>query len=140
MGIAYRADRPLGCTISVWDGSISPADVQEHLIAIAGDRDWPPGPLHLTDLTTIVEATIPDAQLVDLLYEGTNLAEELKVAVVVRADFPSTRDLRFASAAREMRATTFADFTSACAYLGVDAASVQATVEDLRTELTRRHP
>ena len=138
MGIAYRADRALGCTTSVWDGSIGAADVRQHLLRLAEDREWPPGRLHLTDLTTITDATVPDAELLDLLYEGTNLAEELEVAVVVRADFPGSTDLRFASAAREMRAASFTDLVLACAHLGIPASGAQATIRELREELERR--
>jgi hypothetical protein len=138
MGIVYRADRSVGCTTSVWDGSIGPEDVQQHLIRLAEDREWPPGRLHLTDLTTIQDATIPDPELLDLLYEGTNLSEELKVAVVVRSEFLRRPDLRFASAAHEISATTFTDLDLACAYLGIDAAGARATIKDLREELGLR--
>jgi len=138
MGIAYRADRLLGCTTSIWDGDIDAEDVQQHLITLAGDPDWPPGRLHLTDLTTVGDVTVPDPDLLALLYEGTNLSEELQVAVVVRSDFPPEPGPRFASATSQMSATTFTDVAGACAHLGVDAAVVQATIEDLREELRRR--
>ena len=138
MGIAYRADRSVGCTTSVWDGSIDGEEVRRHLVVLAGDREWPPGPLHLTDLTTITDATIPDPVLVDLLYEGTNLSEELKVAVVVRSEFMRGPDLRFASATREMHATAFADLDHTCAYLGIGAEGARATIENLREELRQR--
>jgi hypothetical protein len=137
MGIAYRADRSLGCTTSVWDGDVSTEDVQQHLIRLAGDPEWPPGQLHLTDLTTIGDVSIPDPELLALLYEGTNLSEELKVAVVVRADFVDSADLRFASAAQEMSATTFTDLALACTYLGLSETEVRATIEDLREQLGR---
>jgi hypothetical protein len=137
MGIAYRADPALGCTTSVWDGSISAEDVRQHVVLLAGDGEWPPGQLHLTDLTTITDATIPDPELLALLYEGTNLSEELRVAVVVRSDFLPSPVLRFASATREMIATTFTDLAKACAHLGTSEAEVRATIEDLREELAR---
>ena len=97
MAIAYRADRELGCTISVWDGVVTGADVRQHLVRLAGDRDWPPrGNLHLSDLTTVTKATVPDPELLELLYEGTNVATDLKVAVVVRPEPEFTCDLTFA--------------------------------------------
>ena len=135
MGIAYRADRSLGCTVSVWDGTVTAADVRHHLIRLAGDNDWPPGRLHLTDLTTITKATVPDPELVDLLYEGTNAAEKLKVAVVVRSDPRFAPELRYANAAEELAAITFVDLAVACAYLGVSQDAIQATISELRQEL-----
>ena len=138
MGIVYRTDRTLGCTTSVWDGSIDAHDVQQHLFRLAEDHSWPPGPLHLTDLTTMTRATIPNPELLDLLYEGTNLAEELKVAVVVRSEFLRRPALRFKSATREIGAKTFADLDLACAYLGIGAAWARTTLEDLREELQQR--
>ena len=140
MGIAHRADRSLGCTVSVWDGDVGVEDVQQHLIALAGDRDWPPGLLHLTDLTTIGTVSVPDPELVALLYEGTNLSEELRVALVVRPEALDKPDVRFASAAREVKAQLFTDLTLACANLGVDSTAVAATIEQLRAELTHRQP
>jgi hypothetical protein len=135
MGIAYRADRSLGCTVSVWDGNISANDIQQHLIHLAGNGEWPPGQLHLTDLTTVGDVTVPDPELVELLYEGTDLAEELKVTVLVRPDSVHEPDLRFASAAHEIRATTFTDIRDACAYLGISTVDAQAIIQDLRTTL-----
>ena len=138
MGIAYRTDRSLGCTTSVWDGTIVAGDVRDHLVALAGDRDWPPGHLHLTDLTTIANATIPDPELLDLLYEGTNLVEELRVAVVVRSEFLLRPGLRFASASAEIRATSFTDVDLASAHLGIDASTARATIDELRHELQQQ--
>ena len=138
MGIAYRVDPSSGCTTSVWDGNIGPGDVQQHLLLLAADRGWPPGPLHLTDLTTITRADIPDPELLDLLYEGTNLAEELKVAVVVHPEFLRSSGPQFTTAASEMRAMTFTDLDPACAHLGIDAAAARATISDLREALRGR--
>lgn len=135
MGIAYRADRTLGCTVSVWDGIVTGADVREHLVRLAGDNDWPPGHLHLTDLTTITKASVPDPELLDLLYEGTNVAEELRVAVVVRAGPDFEPDLRYATATEAVAATTFADLPLACAFLAVQEDAIQATIIELRQEL-----
>jgi hypothetical protein len=135
VGIAYRAVRSLGCTVSVWDGTITAEDVRRHLIRLAGDNNWPPGRLHLTDLTTITKATVPEPELLDLLYEGTNVAQDLKVAVVVRPEPRFTADLRYASAAEELSAITFDDFALACAYLGVRPGAIQETLSALRQEL-----
>ena len=62
MSIRYRADRALGCTIAIWDGDITADDARQHLVRLAGDPDWPPGALHLADLTTIGNIIVPDAE------------------------------------------------------------------------------
>src|SRR5690242_3933493 len=120
MGIVFRADPSLRCTVSVWDGDIVEDDVREHIVRLAADPDWPPGPLHLTDMTTIGSATIPDRDLLALLYEGTSLPDELKVAVIVRPEAIEQFGLKFETATQEMRAATFVDFYDACQHLAVN--------------------
>ena len=138
MGIAHRSDPAAGCTTSVWDGSLDAHDVRQHLIRLAEDRAWPPGPLHLTDLTTMTGASIPNPELLDLLYEGTNLPEELNVAVVVQPEFLRKPTLQFASATRAMHATVFTDLDLACTHLGISAATARTTISELRDELRQR--
>ena len=135
MGIAYKADRSLDCTISVWDGRITAEDVRQHLGCLASDSEWPAGRLHLTDLRSITTATVPDPELLDLLYEGTNLAETLKVAVVVRAEPPFRSDLRYETATESLGAATFSDLALACAYLGLDEGAAGETIAELRHQL-----
>ena len=105
---------------------------------IAEDPDWPPGRLHLTDLSTVGTAAIPDTQLVELLYEGTNLGEELKLAVVVRDEFAAGGDVRFASGLKQLEGAVFANLNAACEYLGVDTQTVREITGELRTELDER--
>lgn len=121
--------------MSVWAGDVAAGDVEQHLIGIAEDPDWPPGPLHLTDLRMIGTASIPDRELVELLYEGTRLEERIKVAVVVRPELHRKPGLRFASAAKEINAATFADLDAACGYLGVSADVVAQVLAELRAQL-----
>lgn len=135
MGIAYRADRLHGCTVSVWDGDVTAEDVRRHLGFLAADKEWPAGRAHLTDLTTMTSADVPDPELLGLLYEGTTLAEDLRIAVVVRGE-PSFETMRrYEIATDKLAATTFDDLAPACAYLGVSVSAVQAMLAELRTEL-----
>jgi hypothetical protein len=135
MAIAYRADRSHACTVSVWDGDVTADDVRHHLARLAVDEDWPAGPAHLTDLTTIKTADVPDPELLALLYEGTTLAEDLKIAVVVRAEPRFEPALRYETATAKLAATTFDDLGTACRYLGVSAPAMQATIAELRQQL-----
>ena len=135
MGIAYRADRLHGCTVSIWDGDVTAEDVRRHLGSLAADNNWPAGRAHLTDLTTMTSADVPDPELLDLLYEGTTLADDLRIAVVVRSE-PSFETMhRYEIATDKISATTFHDLAPACAYLGLNAPAVQAMLAELRQEL-----
>jgi hypothetical protein len=132
MSIRYRADRALGCTIAVWDGPITGEDARKHLVQLASDRDWPPGPLHLADLATTTAVSIPDPELVELLFEGGTLAGEIRIAVVMRPDFLGEVDARYDMSIGAMNAVTFVELGAACAYLDVDSGAVSAIIQELR--------
>jgi hypothetical protein len=135
MGIGYRADRALGCTIAVWDGDISAADARNHLVRLARDPDWPPGSCHLTDLRTIRAIVMPDPELVELLLEGSNLVKNMRIAVIVPAEFPARSEERYETSMNQMQAATFTDLDAACEYLGRDSTDVASVLEQVRQEL-----
>ncbi len=135
MGIAFRVLVDVGCTVSVWDGEVTAAEARDHVVQLADSADWPPGPLHLTDVSTLRRGVIPDADLVGLLYEGTRLTADLKVAVLVAAGALPTNDLRFKAATAALFATAFDDLDAACAYLGVPHRTIAATLAELRAAL-----
>jgi hypothetical protein len=137
MGIVHRAEPSVGCTFDVWDGEVGAEDVQQHLVRLADDRCWPAGRAHLTDLTTLASAPVPDPEVLDALYEGTDLADDLKVAVVVSAGVLSDIDLRYATLTDELAARTFPDLGLACAFLGVDEARARVILDELRRSLRR---
>jgi hypothetical protein len=137
MGIAYRADRLFGCTFAVWDGDIGPDDVTAHLLRLAEDPEWPPGPMHLSDLSTVKRLTIPDGELLSCLYEGTDFPDGLSGSFVVPPKFLDTADARrVASTNRHVK--LFTDLPSACDHLGLSVAVVAAVNDELRRALTRR--
>ena len=111
------------------------ADIRQHLVRLAEDADWPPGNLHLTDLTTIALASVPDAELLDLLYEGTTLGADLKLAVVVHLGSELIPDLRYVKATEVLAAVTFTDLESACEHLAIREDVVSATISELRHQL-----
>jgi hypothetical protein len=137
MGIAHRAEPSVGCTFDVWDGVVSAEDVREHLVRLAGDRDWPAGRGHLTDLTSLATAPVPEPDVLDALYDGTGLGNDLKVAVIVPAAFPPDIDLRYTTLTEELVARSFIDLGLACAYLGVDEAKARGILDELRRGLRR---
>ena len=135
MAVAHRVLRSIGCTISIWDGDVDEHGARDHLIRLAQDAEWPPGPLHLTDLRTIRRASVPDTQFLALLYEGTRLVEDVKVAVVVDPNQIEDTRLRFTAETTDLYAATFTTITEACAHLGVDAARIETALNELRHEL-----
>src|SRR5262245_13558392 len=135
MPIVYRADKALGCTIAIWDGDLTGDEMREQLVRLASDPDWPLGPSHLIDATTIGTVILPDPELVDLLYEGTRLARKSRIAVLLSADFFDADRPLYENAATEFDAATFTELDRACSYLGLHVTEVQLSLEQLRAEL-----
>jgi hypothetical protein len=135
MTIVYRANRAVGCTVVVWDGDVTSRDMQRQLRQLSGDPDWPPGPRHLVDATTIGNGTMPEPDLLELLYKGTNVIAEMRVAAVVRPEFAAQAGVPYKTATHEFHVATFTDLDPASAYLGVDAAAIQAVINELRQPL-----
>ena len=136
MVIAHNAVPRQRCTFEVWDGDIDEAEVQAHLLRLAGDPDWPPGPLNLVDLTTIGTISIPDPDLVALLRQGTVLETELKTALIVlpelmREDAPPA----YEQAASATGVTVFTDPRTAAVHLGVDVELALRLLVELRRTL-----
>jgi len=132
MPIAYRADRTLGCTIVVWDGTVTSREMERQLRDLASDADWPAGPRHLIDATTIGTVAVPDPELLGLLYEGTDVIPDLRVAVVLDLEFASTQDVPYRTPAHEFQVAIFTNRLRACAHLGLDADAVEAVISQLR--------
>ena len=137
MPIIHAADTALGCTIAVWDGDLTSEDMQQQLIRLASDPAWPPGPHHLVDATTLGTVIIPDPELLELLYEGTNLVQEMRIAIVLRPEFIEAATARYRTTTAAFDAAPFTDLDSACAYLGLNAAAVQSASTQLRQQLSK---
>jgi hypothetical protein len=130
VAITYRVNAALGLTASVWDGSVTGEDARNHLLSLAADSDWPPGPLQLSDLTTLQEAAIPDEELVDLLYEGTKLYSDIKIVLVLTPEM-----LYPPKALRNVATMIFTDLDRASRFLEVDEATVRTMIDEARNEL-----
>jgi hypothetical protein len=136
-GIGYRVDLALELTVVVWDGDVSASEANAHLIRLAEDRCWPPGRLHLLDLTTAGSVAVHDTELVRLLVEAR---PRFGMAIVARDDDMSAE--QFATAARQVRAdvTVHESIRSACAWLEVDPVATQHMVDAIRDELSHATP
>jgi hypothetical protein len=130
VAITYRINAALGLTASVWDGSVTGDDARKHLLRLAADSHWPPGPLQLSDLTTLREAAIPDEELVDLLHEGTSLYNDMKIVLVLTPEM-----LYPPKALRNVATMMFTDLDRASRFLEVDEATVRTMIDEARNEL-----
>jgi hypothetical protein len=135
MPIVYRADRNLGCTIVVWDGDLTTRDMQRQLRQLSADPDWPAGPRHLVDATTIGTVTMPEPDLLELLYHGTNVVREMRIAAVVRPGFADDAGVPYKTASHEFHIAPFTDVGAASEYLSLDSTAVRAMIDDLRRQL-----
>jgi hypothetical protein len=135
MGIAHEAITACECTFEVWDGDIDEEEVRAHLVRIAEDPDWPPGPLNLVDLSTMGTVTIPDPELVAILREGTILETELKTALVVRPNLLATDAPNYDESARVTGVTTFTDLRSASEHLALPPQFTRDVLDRLRQSL-----
>ena len=130
MGIAYRCDKTLGLSVSVWDGEVSRADRKDHVAALASDPDWGATGLLLTDLTGVSAAMRPSAK--EVLEAAAEFSEKLagqvrdaKWAMVAGETFVLAQ--RFGTYLEEevRRLIVFNDVETACTWLGVDAAAAR---------------
>jgi hypothetical protein len=127
--IGYRLDIVLGLTVVVWDGDVLTGQANAHLVRLAEDLWWPPGALHLLDVTTAASVAVHDPGLVRLLVEPH---PPFDMAIVAHDDDLSAQ--AFSRAAREIGANVTIHDTvrSACAWLEVDPIATQSMVNAIR--------
>jgi hypothetical protein len=136
MPILHSTNKVLGCAIAVWHGRVTGAEMQEQLVHLASDPDWPPGPTHLVDGTTLETVSVPDPELLELLYEGTELVSgKIRIAVVLRPEFVAAAPVEHPRASEAFEGAVFADLDSACAYLDLSVAAVETAIHRLRNRL-----
>jgi len=133
VGIAYALDRMRGLTIALWDGSVSWDEELAYVEQLSGDPEWPPGPLHLSDLTTADELAEPDPELLIKLA----VAEVPPVLAAIIGPARARRTQEFARMAQAIGTTAVVceDVAGACAWLGIDVAPTRATLEAMRAKL-----
>src|SRR5215831_6159137 len=132
MGIAHLLLPDLGLTLVVWHGDVTAADSVDHLLRLAEEPAWPPGLLHLTDMRTVRSVTLPDPELLELLFEGSHWRDEdLEKAVIVSGELSRKTTVSDAASSLGMTATLFTDVESACAHLRIDGARVASLLDEL---------
>jgi hypothetical protein len=136
MGIAHRLLPNLGLTIVMWHGAVTAKDSLNHLMRLAEEPCWPPGLLHLTDMRTVTTVTLPDPELLELLFDGSHWRDEdLDKVVIVAAELLRKSTVEDAASALGMNAHVVGDIASACAHLRIDPIPITHTLEELRSEI-----
>jgi hypothetical protein len=134
VGIVYRIDQALDCTIVVWDGDITADDHMQHLLRLAADPDWPPS-RHLTDLTTVGEVTLPDPRLMDALVEGSPMRDEIAKVILVRPGYLDEDWIQDSGASVNGVPEVCTNLAAAGVHFGVDPTSMQSALDQLRSPL-----
>ncbi|HVJ98904.1 MAG TPA: hypothetical protein VNC41_18910 [Acidimicrobiia bacterium] len=136
VAIRHDIDEKLGLTVVVWDGDCSEHETLDHLVRLAEDTRWPPGPRQVSDIRTLNRATMPPRDLVAELIAGTDLHRTLKRVVVARPSRVESGNIPSMASVFGMNdATTFTDLDAACAHLGIDAATCRSMVDGIREGL-----
>jgi hypothetical protein len=136
--IGYRIYKTLGLSLVVWDGDVTGDEAEDHVRALRTDPDWPPGPLHLVDTTSVTSApAIANTKLVEMLNEIAE-GKAIRFAVIASGALPeATRFQTEATALGVSQVIVFNDIAGACSWLGIDLAATRATLADLRAELRK---
>ena len=138
MAIEYRLDRALGLTLVVWDGVVTGHEAEEQVRRLRADPDWPPGRLHLLDLTSVSSVpTVGETRLVEMLAEMAEM-RQIRFAVIAGDAFvEATRFQEAASAVGVTHIIVFNELSTACAWLGIDFDATRTALHALRNGLRR---
>ncbi len=138
MTIAERVERDLGLTVTLWDGAVTYDDTVQHLVRLAEHRHFPPGRLHLTDIRTATTVTLPDAELLEILFEDTGLRhQDLTKVVIVPPSSLRRGGVKDEAVKLGFDAAVFADVGRGAAHLGIDPDIVHVILRDLRADIAR---
>jgi hypothetical protein len=116
---------------------VSGDEAEDQVRKLKSDPDWPPGPLHLLDTTTVTSAPlVANTKLVEMLNE---IAESRLIRFAVIASGDSANEaVKFQAEVTALgvsQVIVFNDVSAACSWLGIDLPATRATLADLRREL-----
>ena len=121
-------------------GEVTAEQRRRHMALLSSDRAWGAGGLLLSDLTGVSAATAPSPERVleaasIFLQRLASRTRNAKWAIVADATFNHAH--RFGAYLEEevRRVIVFNHLTTACTWLGVDAAEVRGILDALRTEI-----
>lgn len=144
MSIAYHLDKERGSTLACWGGTVTLAEFMAHIHRLIADPGWPAGQLYLTDLRgvhlhpSIDEATLEMAA--DLFGQYRNKIASLRMAIVADEAFPQSRIFERHLSKYGPIVIVFADFATACTWLGLQVDVAERTLAQLRTQSIMPRP
>ena len=142
MGIAYTCMPDRKLALVAWDGVVSRDEWFAHLQRMLADPDYAPMQFQITDLRhASLSATISSVEIqamVDLIAGQRGRLSIARVAIVAGDEWARPRIAEAALESISVTAIVFNDLTTACMWLGVDAAAAAADME--RTRLKLRPP
>ena len=138
MGIAYRSDVTTGLTVAVVHGAVTRDEFHEFAKGQGEDPSWHATTRSLTDARTAVTPPVTAAELgafAEMYAQMRRGDQPFKAAIVGGHDFELAG--RYGELRSDDGSTTIAfnDLSTACIWLGVDLAAVQATIDELRAPL-----
>jgi hypothetical protein len=136
--IGYRIYKTLGLTLVVWDGNITGDQAEDGVRRLRADKDWPPGPLHLLDTTSVTSAPIvANTKLIEMLNEIAE-SKAIRFAVVASGALAeATNFQKEATAIGVTQVVVFSDLSAACSWLDIDFDATRTTLDDLRSSLRK---
>ena len=139
MGIAYRCNPDLGCTLIVWDAEVTPEQWSDQVDRIIDDPAFPPGPLVLADLSTAGGAPLITTDVVEkMAYRWRTYAADLRKmrwAIIPNGAWDKARHFELELEGSNIRSMVFNEPWGACAWLGLDTDDAREILNDLRAEL-----
>ena len=139
MGIAYRLDPQLGCTVIVWDANVTPDEWRHHFKRMSDDPGFPPGPRVLADLSTAGGAPSFSSEVVGEMAVAwqtrTQRVGPIKLAIVPNGAWEKARELERATEGSGITTIVFNDVATACTWLGTGYDAARSIIDELRGDL-----
>jgi hypothetical protein len=87
-------------------------------------------------MRTVTTVTLPDPELLELLFEGSHWRDEdLEKVVIIAAELLRKTTMEDAAAALGIDARVVGDVANACAHLRVDPERIARTLDELMSEI-----
>jgi hypothetical protein len=139
MAINYLCKPQLRLAVVVWDGVITLEDWRAHLHRMLSDPEYAPMQSQLTDLRfSSISGKISDIKIQDMINSMAALRRNIslkKLAMVAGSEWNKPRLAALALKPFFVNSIVFNDLSTACVWLGVDAAEVGRDIQDLRLSL-----
>ena len=145
MSIVYRIDKKIGITYVVWDGMVTDEEYHAHTQRMLADPEWPPaGKRQFIDLTTVHSSNVISVRaLQEGIRQWNTLPEKIagmRMVLVARDDFVDSPIFETMVPAFDPNILVFHTVPTACVWIGIDPATTERVLDDLRAELRAQSP